>query len=116
MVARAGLGGRIASSRSATGSPVGPDVLLSRGLPGDGHIDLPAVGSTVQGTGYRGDIEVEVPTRRCGAPIRRMWRSGPRPPSSRRLGSGLRSAETSAAINGGVASAHRVRVLQVIVV
>ena len=26
----------------------GPDVLLSRGLPGDGHIDLPAVSAMVE--------------------------------------------------------------------
>jgi sugar phosphate isomerase/epimerase len=60
-IARAGRGGRIASYQVADWlTPVGPDVLLSRGLPGEGHIDLAAVSALVEAAGYRGDVEVEV--------------------------------------------------------
>ncbi|MGY1829762.1 sugar phosphate isomerase/epimerase family protein [Geodermatophilus sp. SYSU D01180] len=60
-VARAGHGGRIASYQVADWvTPLGPDVLLSRGLPGDGHVDLPTVSALVEEAGYRGDVEVEV--------------------------------------------------------
>lgn len=60
-VARAGRGRRIASYQVCDWiTPVGPDVLLSRGLPGDGHIDLPEVSALVEAAGYRGDVEVEV--------------------------------------------------------
>jgi sugar phosphate isomerase/epimerase len=60
-IARAGRNGRIASYQVCDWlTPVGPDVLLSRGLPGDGHIDIPAVSALVAAAGYRGDVEVEV--------------------------------------------------------
>ncbi|MFB9236616.1 sugar phosphate isomerase/epimerase family protein [Plantactinospora siamensis] len=58
---RAGRGGRIASYQVGDWTtPLGPDVLLSRGLPGEGHIDLPALSAAVEAAGYRGDVEVEV--------------------------------------------------------
>lgn len=41
-------------------TPLPPDALLSRGLPGDGHIDLAAFLALTDGAGYRGDVEVEV--------------------------------------------------------
>ncbi len=41
-------------------TPLPADVLLGRGLPGDGHIDLPALTALVEAAGYRGDVEVEV--------------------------------------------------------
>jgi sugar phosphate isomerase/epimerase len=60
-VARAGRGGRIASYQVCDWiTPLGPDVLLSRGLPGEGHVDLPALSALVETAGYRGDVEVEV--------------------------------------------------------
>lgn len=37
-----------------------PDLLLGRGLPGDGVIDIPALTAEVAATGYDGPIEVEV--------------------------------------------------------
>ena len=37
-----------------------PDVLLGRGLPGEGPIDLRALKAAVDAAGYRGPIEVEV--------------------------------------------------------
>jgi sugar phosphate isomerase/epimerase len=60
-VARAGRGGRIAGYQVCDWTtPLAADVLLSRGLPGDGHIDLPAISALVEAAGYRGDVEVEV--------------------------------------------------------
>lgn len=60
-VARAGRSGRIASYQVCDWiTPLGPDVLLSRGLPGEGHVDLPALSALVEAAGYRGDVEVEV--------------------------------------------------------
>jgi sugar phosphate isomerase/epimerase len=60
-VARAGRGDRIASYQIADWiTPLGPDVLLSRGLPGDGHVDFPGISALVDRAGYRGDVEVEV--------------------------------------------------------
>jgi sugar phosphate isomerase/epimerase len=60
-VARAGRAGRIASYQVADWiTPLGPDVLLSRGLPGEGHADLPEISALVEVAGYRGDVEVEV--------------------------------------------------------
>ncbi|HEU4675855.1 MAG TPA: sugar phosphate isomerase/epimerase family protein, partial [Motilibacteraceae bacterium] len=41
-------------------TPLPPDALLSRGLPGDGHIDLAAFLALTDEAGYRGDVEVEV--------------------------------------------------------
>jgi sugar phosphate isomerase/epimerase len=40
--------------------PLGVDTLRSRGLPGDGHIDLPGFTAAVAALGYAGDVEVEV--------------------------------------------------------
>jgi sugar phosphate isomerase/epimerase len=60
-VARAGRGGRIASYQVADWvTPLAADALLSRGLPGDGHIDLAWISGLVAEAGYRGDVEVEV--------------------------------------------------------
>jgi sugar phosphate isomerase/epimerase len=60
-VARAGREGRIAAYQVGDWvTPLGPDVLLSRGMVGDGHIDLPAISALVESAGYRGDVEVEV--------------------------------------------------------
>jgi sugar phosphate isomerase/epimerase len=53
--------GRIASYQvSDWVLPLGADTLRSRGLPGDGHIDLPGFTTAVMALGYAGDIEVEV--------------------------------------------------------
>lgn len=54
-------GNRIASVQIGDWiTPLPPDALLSRGLPGDGHIDLAAFLALTDATGYRGDVEVEV--------------------------------------------------------
>jgi sugar phosphate isomerase/epimerase len=58
-IARAGA--RIAGFQLADFlTPLPADVLLGRGLPGDGHIEFPPLLSAVEAAGYRGDIEVEV--------------------------------------------------------
>jgi len=60
-IARAGAQGRIASYQVGDWiTPLGPDVLLSRGMVGDGHIDLPGISALVEAAGYRGDVEVEI--------------------------------------------------------
>jgi sugar phosphate isomerase/epimerase len=60
-VARAGLGGRIASYQVCDWlTPIAADALLSRGYPGDGHIDFAAITGQVRDAGYAGDIEVEI--------------------------------------------------------
>ena len=41
-------------------TPLPADTLLSRGLPGDGHIDFAALTRAVAAAGYTGDVEVEV--------------------------------------------------------
>ncbi len=41
-------------------TPLPADVLLGRGMMGDGHIDLPGLSSAVDQAGYRGDVEVEI--------------------------------------------------------
>jgi len=41
-------------------TPLPEDVLLARGMMGDGHIDFPAFLSAVDEAGYTGDIEVEI--------------------------------------------------------
>ena len=41
-------------------TPLPPDALLSRGMPGDGHVDFAAFTRAVADTGYDGDIEVEI--------------------------------------------------------
>jgi sugar phosphate isomerase/epimerase len=40
--------------------PLAADVLLARGMMGDGHIDLRAMRAAVDAAGYDGDIEVEI--------------------------------------------------------
>lgn len=58
-IARAG--DRIASYQlSDWVTPLASDVLLARGMPGDGHIDFGPITDAVLGAGYRGDIEVEI--------------------------------------------------------
>ncbi|GAB3002626.1 sugar phosphate isomerase/epimerase [Amycolatopsis acidiphila] len=53
--------GRIASYQVSDWClPLAADTLRSRGLPGDGHIDLPAFTRDVSRLGYTGDVEVEV--------------------------------------------------------
>lgn len=41
-------------------TPLPADALLSRGMPGDGHIDFAAFTRAVAATGYAGDVEVEI--------------------------------------------------------
>ncbi|MPZ28104.1 MAG: TIM barrel protein [Micromonosporaceae bacterium] len=41
-------------------TPLPPDPLLARGMPGDGHIDFPGFTAAVAAAGYRGDVEVEI--------------------------------------------------------
>ncbi len=58
-VARAGQ--RIASYQVCDWiTPLPADVLLGRGLPGDGHVDFDRLGRLVSAAGYTGDVEVEV--------------------------------------------------------
>jgi sugar phosphate isomerase/epimerase len=60
-VARAGRGGRIASYQVCDWlTPIAADALLSRGYPGDGHINFAAITGLVRDAGYAGDIEVEI--------------------------------------------------------
>ncbi|MGA4668276.1 sugar phosphate isomerase/epimerase family protein [Propionibacteriaceae bacterium Y1923] len=60
-VARAGAEGRIASYQVCDWVlPLAADALLSRGQPGDGFIDFPAITRLVSEAGYRGDVEVEI--------------------------------------------------------
>lgn len=60
-IRRAGRGGRIAAYQVCDWiTPLPPDALLARGMPGDGHIDFPAITRAVEDAGYTGDIEVEI--------------------------------------------------------
>jgi sugar phosphate isomerase/epimerase len=53
--------GRIASYQVCDWiTPLPADVLLGRGIPGDGHIDFPPLTAAVAAAGYTGDIEVEI--------------------------------------------------------
>jgi sugar phosphate isomerase/epimerase len=53
--------GRIASFQVCDWiTPLPPDVLLARGMMGDGHIDFPPFRSAVDAAGYVGDVEVEI--------------------------------------------------------
>jgi sugar phosphate isomerase/epimerase len=53
--------GRIASYQVSDWIlPLAADTLRSRGLPGDGHIDLASLTREVARIGYAGDVEVEV--------------------------------------------------------
>ncbi|MFE2617541.1 sugar phosphate isomerase/epimerase family protein [Micromonospora chalcea] len=58
-IARAGT--RIASFQICDFlTPLPADVLLGRGMMGDGHIDFPPLRRAVQAAGYSGDVEVEI--------------------------------------------------------
>ncbi|MGC4901606.1 sugar phosphate isomerase/epimerase family protein [Micromonospora echinospora] len=58
-IARAGT--RIASFQICDFlTPLPADVLLGRGMMGDGHIDFPPLRRAVQAAGYTGDVEVEI--------------------------------------------------------
>ena len=60
-ICRAGDGGRIASYQVCDWvTPIASDPLLSRGYPGDGHIDFAKITDVVLATGYAGDIEMEI--------------------------------------------------------
>ncbi|MDQ0540949.1 sugar phosphate isomerase/epimerase [Curtobacterium flaccumfaciens] len=60
-ITRAGAAGRIASYQVSDWlTPIAADPLLSRGIMGDGHIDLRTVTESVSAAGYTGDIEVEI--------------------------------------------------------
>ncbi len=60
-IARAGAGGRIASFQVCDWvTPLPQDVLLARGMMGDGHIDFGPLTAAVEAAGYRGDVEVEI--------------------------------------------------------
>ncbi|WP_154792805.1 sugar phosphate isomerase/epimerase family protein [Occultella kanbiaonis] len=60
-IARAGAQGRIASYQVCDWLlPLATDALLSRGFMGDGYIDFPTITSWIAGTGYTGDVEVEI--------------------------------------------------------
>lgn len=60
-VARAGRGGGIASYQVCDWiTPLPADVLLARGMMGDGHIDFGPLTSAVEAAGYTGDVEVEI--------------------------------------------------------
>ena len=60
-IARAGAARRIASYQVCDWTtPIAADPLLSRGYPGDGHVDFGPVTDAVMGAGYSGDVEVEL--------------------------------------------------------
>lgn len=60
-IARAGRGGRIASYQVCDWvTPLPADVLLARGMMGDGHIDFAPISAAVAEAGYTGDVEVEI--------------------------------------------------------
>jgi len=60
-IARAGRGGRIASYQVCDWvTPLPADVLLARGMMGDGHIDFAPITAAVEAAGYSGDVEVEI--------------------------------------------------------
>jgi len=60
-IARAGRSGRIASYQVCDWiTPLPADVLLGRGMMGDGHIDFAPMTRAVVDAGYRGDVEVEI--------------------------------------------------------
>jgi sugar phosphate isomerase/epimerase len=60
-IARAGREARIASYQVCDWvTPIAADPLLSRGIPGDGHIDFAALTAMVRDAGYAGDVECEV--------------------------------------------------------
>jgi len=63
--------GRIAVYQVADWVPLGPDALLSRGVMGEGCIDLAGMTRAVTATGYAGDVEAEIFSAR-------LWAAPPR--------------------------------------
>lgn len=60
-IARAGAERRILGYQVADWvTPLTPDVLVSRGMPGDGWIDLAQITALVDAAGYTADIEYEI--------------------------------------------------------
>lgn len=59
-IARAGAGGRILSYQVCDWLDPLPDILLGRGLPGDGTIDFASFRDLLDAAGYTGPIEVEI--------------------------------------------------------
>jgi sugar phosphate isomerase/epimerase len=59
-IARAGAAKRILAYHICDWLVPTRDLLLDRGMMGDGVIDLPRIGSLIDQAGYRGDIEVEI--------------------------------------------------------
>lgn len=60
-IAQAGAEGRIATYQVCDFvTPLPADVLLGRGMMGDGHIDFRSLTDAVVAAGYEGDIEVEI--------------------------------------------------------
>lgn len=56
----AALNGRIVGFHVSDWLVPPPDLLMGRGLPGDGVIDLPRVRALTEGAGYQGPVEVEI--------------------------------------------------------
>ena len=59
-IARAGAGGRILAHHICDWLVPTRDLLLDRGMMGDGVIDLKSIGTAIQAAGYRGHQEVEI--------------------------------------------------------
>ncbi|PJJ63762.1 sugar phosphate isomerase/epimerase family protein [Compostimonas suwonensis] len=60
-IARAGREGRVASYQVSDWiTPVPSDLMLARGMMGDGHIDFATITRSVAATGFDGDVEVEI--------------------------------------------------------
>ncbi len=59
-IARAGLANRILAYHICDWLVPTRDLLLDRGMMGDGVIDLPSIGAMIEKAGYRGYIEVEI--------------------------------------------------------
>lgn len=60
-IARAGETGRLASYQICDWTlPLAAEVLNSRGYPGDGYADIPALSRAVAQAGYTGPVEVEI--------------------------------------------------------
>jgi sugar phosphate isomerase/epimerase len=59
-IARAGAAGRILAYHICDWLVPTRDLLLDRGMMGDGAIDLPGIGAMIEKAGYRGFIEVEI--------------------------------------------------------
>ena len=59
-IARAGANKRILAYHICDWLVPTRDLLLDRGMMGDGVIDLPRIGSAIARAGYRGDTEVEI--------------------------------------------------------